>query len=153
MEAWAEDPANANRNFTSLSEKDREDVWMAEWDRDPRAVAEAMWNPSPMSSTGPQSLNNSQGSTKEDRAKTKAVEDMLIVKFLFACDEVCQYAVVGTGIVLPGFPAYLVSGAGVSKVRMLPSCRGMSSCKSGSAPQELAWLCATRTAQNNAFDS
>jgi hypothetical protein len=89
---WHEHPQNAKQEFSALSGEARQEFWMAQWEKDEAGLAKEMWSPvanvidwESIYGTPPTSR------TQEDRTKLEAVQLMLTVKFLFACEQVFQY--------------------------------------------------------------
>ena len=103
MATWSEGPENRGKDFSTLSEDDRLAIWRAEYRRDPRAIAQEWWKSVGGSLNWDAIFAISDRASAEDKAKVNRVKKMLRVKWTFACEQVCQYAILGAEHPLPGF--------------------------------------------------
>lgn len=123
MTAWANLPANRDRAFTSLSQSERYDIWEEEWDRDPRGIAQEMWKPVGGSIDWGAIFDTPTAISAVDKAKIDSINIMLFVKWLFACEQVCQFVAVGAATPLPGYGGDAAVDEEVSAVSIYQSHR------------------------------
>jgi hypothetical protein len=103
MTAWLDQAENSGKEFNTLSKDDRVAMWRAEYRRDPRAIAQEWWKPVGGSVNWSAIFDITDSASAKDKAKIDRVKKMLRVKWRFACEQVCQYAVLGLEHPLPGF--------------------------------------------------
>jgi hypothetical protein len=103
MAAWSNQAENRGKEFNTLSEDERLVLWRAEYGRDPRAIAQEWWKPVGGSLNWAAIFDIPDSASAEAKAKVNRVKKMLRVKWVFACEQVCQYAVLGLEHPLPGF--------------------------------------------------
>jgi hypothetical protein len=101
--AWSNRAENRGKEFNTLSEDDRLALWRAEYGRDPRAIAQEWWKPVGGSPNWAAIFAIPDSASAESKAKVARVKKMLRVRWVFACEQVCQYAVLGLEHPLPGF--------------------------------------------------
>lgn len=84
---WADNPDNAGKSFEDLTPPERWAVWKAEYLKDAATMAKEMWTPV-KSVIDWHALFEATGLPAETSTKIKRTREMILIKFLFACDQV-----------------------------------------------------------------
>jgi hypothetical protein len=108
MTAWVDLPANRGQEFKIMTKAQRYQVWLEEQRRHPRGIAREMWKSVGGIKDWGAIFDTPAGVSEDDIAKLGRVKTMLVAKWLFACEQVCQYVATSPATPLPGFSGNIV---------------------------------------------
>ncbi|KAF3006825.1 hypothetical protein E8E13_010589 [Curvularia kusanoi] len=103
MDAWSQDATNRGREFKDLPEVDRLVIWMDEYNHDSHSIAQEWWKPVGGSLDWHAIFDMPDDASDDAKARVARVQRMLRNKWIFACDQVCQFSILTAAVPLAGF--------------------------------------------------